>query len=93
MNSTPALPSAHCRLPGAQELRDIDGMLDLLPEQRAALLDKLPTCGARTIEEVIARLAVVERLIWRDEHPEAHDRARMEPGGGGGDSTGPRRLP
>ena len=56
---------------GAQELRDIDGMLELLEEQRAALLEKLPARGATTLEEVIARLAVAERLIWTDDHLEA----------------------
>lgn len=56
----------------AQELRDIDGMLELLFEQREALLSVLPECGAASLEVVIARLAVVERLIYRDDHPEAH---------------------
>jgi hypothetical protein len=59
-------------LPAGQELRDIDGMLELLFEQREALLTKLPARGATTLEVVVARLAVVERLIWRDDHPEAH---------------------
>jgi hypothetical protein len=56
----------------AQELRDIDGMLELLFEQRETLLSVLPECGAASLEVVIARLAVVERLIYRDDHPEAH---------------------
>ncbi|MBJ7411257.1 MAG: helicase [Phenylobacterium sp.] len=56
---------------GLRELRDIDGMLELLLEQRAALLEKLPTRGATTLEEVIARLAVAEQLIWTDDHLEA----------------------
>jgi hypothetical protein len=64
-------PQAGAALPGAQELRDIDGMLELLLEQRAALLEKLPTRGATTLEEVIARLAVAERLIWADDYLEA----------------------
>jgi hypothetical protein len=59
-------------LPGAKELRDIDGCLDVLFEQREALLESLPTSGAVSLESVIARLAVVERLIWPDDHPEAH---------------------
>lgn len=53
---------------GAQELRDIGGMLELLLEQRAALLETLPAHGATSVEEVIARLAVAEQLIWTDDH-------------------------
>lgn len=59
-------------VPGAQELRDIDGMLDLLFEEREKLLAELPVRGATSLEVVIARLAVAERLIWRDDFPEAH---------------------
>ena len=59
-------------LPAAQELRDIDGMMERLFEQRDALLQTLPVRGAVTLEVVIARLAVVERLIYRADHPEAH---------------------
>lgn len=59
-------------IPGAQELRDIDGMLDLLVEEREKLLAELPVRGATSLEVVIARLAVAERLIWRDDFPEAH---------------------
>jgi hypothetical protein len=58
-------------LRGAQELRDIDGMIELLLERRTALLEKLPSKGAATLEELIARLAVAERLIWNDDHLEA----------------------
>lgn len=57
--------------PGAQELRDIEGMLELLLEQRAALLETLPKRGATSLEEVIARLAVAEQLIWTYDHIEA----------------------
>jgi hypothetical protein len=66
----PPLPGAEPV--GARELRDIEGMLALLMEQRAALLETLPAKGAATFEEVIARLAVAERLIWSDDHLEAH---------------------
>lgn len=59
-------------LPAAHELRDIDRMLELLFEQREALLSKLPVRGASSLEVVVARLAVAERLIWRDDFPEAH---------------------
>lgn len=59
-------------LPWAQELRDIDGCLDALFEQREALLETLPTHGSATLEAVTAKLEVVERLVERDDHPEAH---------------------
>jgi hypothetical protein len=59
-------------LPWAKELRDIDGCLDVLFEKREALLEQLPTSGSVNLEAAIARLAVVEHLIWPDDHPEAH---------------------
>jgi len=59
-------------LPGAQELRDIDGCLEVLFEKRDALLAAVPATGSLTLESVIAKLAVTERLIWPEDHPEAH---------------------
>jgi len=59
-------------LPWAQELDDIDGCLDLLLEKRDALLAAMPAAGSPTLESVIAKLAVTERLIWPEDHPEAH---------------------
>lgn len=65
-------PAEQQALPWAKELRDIDGCLDVLFEKRDALLESLPDSGSVSLDSVIARLAVVERLIWADEHPEAH---------------------
>jgi hypothetical protein len=65
-------PAEQQALPWAKELRDIDGCLDVLFEKREALLETLPNAGAASVESVMARLAVVQRLIWADEHPEAH---------------------
>ena len=59
-------------LPRAQELADIDSCLDLLFEKRDALLAAMPAAGSPNLESVIAKLAVTERLIWPDDHPEAH---------------------
>ena len=59
-------------LPWAQELRDIDGCLDLLFEKRQAALDGLTTPGSPDSASIIGRLAVAERLIWAEDHPEAH---------------------
>ena len=65
-------PAEQQALPWAQELRDIDGCLDLLFEQREAVLATLLPQGATTLETVAAKLAVVERLVEHDDHPEAH---------------------
>lgn len=72
-NQLQALPASAEPKPlrGAQELRDIDGMIEVLSERRAAVLETLPSKGAATLEELIARLAVVERLIWNEDHLEA----------------------
>lgn len=59
-------------LPEGQALRDLDTRLNRLFRERDGLLDKLPTRGARSLEAVAARLAVVERLLYPDDHPEAH---------------------
>lgn len=59
-------------LPEGQVLREIDERLKRIMGERDALLDKLPTRGAKSLEAVAARLAVVERLFYRDDHPEAH---------------------
>lgn len=65
-------PAEQAALPAARELKDIDGMLDVLCEQRAALLQVLPPDGARTVEAVIAKLEVVEVLIGPDDDRSAH---------------------
>lgn len=65
-------PAEQQALPWAKELRDIDGCLDVLFEQREALLQLIPATGSICLDSVVARLAVVERLIWREEHPEVH---------------------
>ena len=59
-------------LPEGQALRDTDAQLKRLFVERDSLLDKLPSQGATTLEAISARLAVVERLLYRDDHPEAH---------------------
>jgi hypothetical protein len=55
-----------------QELRDIDGCLDLLFEKRDEVLEALPTHGSAALEMIAAKLEVAERLIWAADHPEAH---------------------
>ena len=65
-------PAEQQALPWAQELRDIDGCLDVLFERRERLLASLPASGVASMDSAIIRLAVVERLILPDDHPEAH---------------------
>jgi len=65
-------PAEQQALPWAKELRDIDGCLDVLFEQRDAFLQLIPATGSVSLDSVVARLAVVEHLIWREEHPEVH---------------------
>lgn len=59
-------------LPWSKELRDIDGILTTLFEKRERFLEEIPDSSAVSLEAVVARLAVVERLIWPEDHPEAH---------------------
>jgi len=58
--------------PWDSELRRIDARLDALVAQRNALLKALPVTGDADMESIITRLAVAERLIWPDDHPDAH---------------------
>ena len=65
-------PAEQQALPWSKELRDIDGMLDTLAKKRERLLEAIPDSGAQNVQAIVARLAVVERLIWPEDHPEAH---------------------
>lgn len=65
-------PAEQQALPWSRELRDIDGCLDLLFEQRERLLESIPDPSEPSLEAVIMRLAVVEREIWPEDHPEVH---------------------
>lgn len=65
-------PSEQQALPWSKELRDIDGILDTLFEKRERLLASLPDTASLSLEAVVARLAVVERLVCTEDHPEAH---------------------
>lgn len=65
-------PAERQKAPWTQELRDIDAGLDVLFKQRDGLLEYLPASGCVNMDSVVTKLAVVERLIWPDDHPEAH---------------------
>ncbi len=65
-------PAEQQALPWSKELRDIDGILDTLFERRERLLEAIPDSASVSFEAIIVRLAVLERLIWPEDHPEAH---------------------
>ncbi|WP_312083326.1 helicase [Brevundimonas sp.] len=74
-------PTEQQALPWSKELRDIDGILTTLFDKRERLLEAIPDSSAVTLEAIVARLAVVERLVWPEDHPEAHamiTRSRMD---------------
>ena len=65
-------PAEQQALPWSKERRDIDGCLDLLVEKRERMLESIPDPATPSLEAVIMRLAVVEREIWPEDHPEVH---------------------
>ncbi|MDO9609872.1 MAG: helicase [Brevundimonas sp.] len=65
-------PTEQQALPWSKELRDIDGILDTLFEKRERLLETLPDTASLSLEAVVTRLAVAERLVCTEDHPEAH---------------------
>lgn len=65
-------PAEQQALPWSKELQDIDGILDTLFDKRERLLEAIPDSASVSFEAIIARLAVLERLIWPEDHPEAH---------------------
>lgn len=65
-------PTEQQALPWSKELRDIDGILDTLFKRRERLLEAIPNSASVSFEAIIARLAVLECLIWPEDHPEAH---------------------
>lgn len=66
-------PTEQSALPQAKELRDIDGMLDVLFERRNVLLDELPMTEQVSLDGVISKLAVVETLLWQEDFPAVYE--------------------
>lgn len=75
-------PAERQASPWAKELRDIDGCLEVLFEQRDALLETLPNFGSASLESVISRLAVAADVQSRrcKLRPRARGRARWSTG-------------
>lgn len=60
------------RLPVAEPLFAIDRLLAIVDAQRDALLPAIHRTAACDFADVEAKLEVLERIIYREDHPEAH---------------------
>ncbi|WP_425998219.1 hypothetical protein [Caulobacter sp. DWR1-3-2b1] len=59
-------------IPEGARLSEIDVRLDVLEVEGHALLKAMRPKPAKSIEAVVANLAVAARLIFVEDHPEAH---------------------
>ena len=59
-------------IPEGTRLAEIDARLDVLEIEGHALLKATRPKPAKSIEAVVANLAVAARLIFVEDHPEAH---------------------
>ena len=66
-------PEQQAEIPEGARLPEIDARLDLLWDEAGELLEAIRPARATSIEAVAAKLAVVARLVLKDDHPEAHD--------------------
>ena len=65
-------PDQRAAIPEGARLAEIDARLDLLEVEGHALLKAMRPKPAKSIEAVVANLAVAARLIFVEDHPEAH---------------------
>ena len=65
-------PSEQARIPEGTRLSEIDARLDVLEVEGHALLRAMRPKRAKSIEAVIANLSVAARLIFVEDHPDAH---------------------
>lgn len=65
-------PAQQADIPEGARLADIDARLDVLEVEGHALLKTMRPKPAKSIEAVIANLSVAARLIFVEDHPEAH---------------------
>lgn len=59
-------------IPEGARLAEIDARLDVLEVEGRALLKAMRPKPAKSIEAVVANLAVAARLIFVEDHPQAH---------------------
>lgn len=65
-------PDQQAAIPEGARLAEIDARLDVLEVEGYALLKAMRPKPAKSIEAVVANLAVAARLIFVEDHPEAH---------------------
>ncbi|HQR90085.1 MAG TPA: hypothetical protein PLH31_12675, partial [Caulobacter sp.] len=65
-------PDQQAAIPESARLAEIDARLDLLEVEGHALLKTMRPKPAKSIEAVVANLSVAARLIFVEDHPEAH---------------------
>ena len=65
-------PAEQAEIPKGARLAEIDARLDVLEVEGHALLKAMRPRPAKSVEAVIANLSVAARLIFVEDHPEAH---------------------
>lgn len=65
-------PAEQAKIPEGARLAEIDARLDVLEVEGHALLKAMRPKPAKSVEAVIANLSVAARLIFVEDHPEAH---------------------
>ncbi|OYX03006.1 MAG: hypothetical protein B7Z12_10930 [Caulobacter vibrioides] len=65
-------PAQQADVPEGARLSEIDARLDVLEVEGHALLKAMRPKPAKSVEAVIAYLSVAARLIFVEDHPEAH---------------------
>lgn len=65
-------PEQQAEIPEGGRLPEIDARLDVLEVEGHALLKAMRPKPAKCVEAVIANLSVAARLIFVEDHPEAH---------------------
>ena len=65
-------PAEQAEIPEGMRLAEIDARLDVLEVEGHALLKAMRPKPAKSVEAVIANLSVAARLIFVEDHPQAH---------------------
>lgn len=65
-------PDQQAAIPEGARLAEIDARLDVLEVEGHALLKAMRPKPAKSVEAVVANLSVEARLIFVEDHPEAH---------------------
>lgn len=65
-------PAEQARIPEGARLAEINARLDVLDVEGHALLRSMRPKPAKSVEAVVANLSVAARLIFVEDHPEAH---------------------